>query len=138
MIIMSIFRENSKLYDLLSEFYQTLAETPKFQQVQRGIDQFLENDAAKSCYEELLTLEEELHQKQHEGEITEDDLSKYREINERLQQMPLAEEFFNAQQEMEEINMEIANFIGIAIEDGEVPSLDELDEAGCDCGCGCH
>jgi|GEM_PF-3115978 len=137
---MSIFRDYPQLYKSLSDFYTHLAAVPRFQEIHQTLDQFLDNDAASACYEELMGLEEELHQKQHDGEITEADLARYREINERLQQMPHAEEFFNAQQEMEEINMEIVNFIGLAIDQGEVPSLDELEEAGdsCGCDCGCH
>lgn len=136
---MSIFRENEQLYSKLADFYQCLAGTERFQQAHSCINQFLSLDAARNHYEQLLELEEELHQKQHEGNITEKDLAKYRELNERLQQYPLAEEFFNAQQDLEEIHLEIANFIGMAIENGEVPTHDELEEAcGSDCDCGCH
>ncbi len=125
---MSIFRKNQKLYELLAEFYECLAEMEQFRQAQHHINSFLADDQARHHYEKLLDLEEVLHRKQHDGNLTEDDLSKYKHINDKLLDMPGAEEFFSAQDELENIHLQIMNFIGIAIETGQTPSPEEIDE----------
>ncbi len=124
----SIFRENQKLYDLLADFCNCLAEIDRFQVAQRCINDFLSGEKARTHYEELLDLEDELHRKQHEGQLTEDDLNRYRSVSETLQGLPNADAFFTAQGELENIHGQIVNFIGMAIETGQTPSPEELEE----------
>jgi cell fate (sporulation/competence/biofilm development) regulator YlbF (YheA/YmcA/DUF963 family) len=125
---MSIFKKNRKLYELLAEFYECLADMEQFRRAQQSINLFLANDEARKHYEKLLDLEEILHSKQKDGGITEEDLGNYRTINEKLQDIPGASEFFAAQDELESIHLQIMNFIGVAIETGQTPSPDELEE----------
>lgn len=125
---MSIFKKNRKLYELLAEFYECLADMEQFRRAQQSINLFLANDDARKHYEKLLDLEEILHSKQQDGGITEEDLGNYREVNEKLQDIPGAGDFFAAQDELESIHLQIMNFIGVAIETGQTPSPDELEE----------
>ena len=131
----SIFRENRQLYELLSNFCDSLSGVSRFQEAQRCINEFLSEEQARDHYEALLDLEDELHRKQHDGELTEADLARYRQVNELLQNLPNADHFFAAQNELEDIHMQIVNFIGLAIETGQIPTPDELEdlEHSCDC-----
>lgn len=139
----SIFRENKKLYQILTDFCNCLSGMGRFQDAQRCINEFLAEENARTHYEALLDLEDELHQKQHDGEITEDDLERYRQVNENLQNFPCSERFFSAQRELEDIHLQIVSFIGMAIETGQIPTPEELEELGRSCShdhedCGCH
>ncbi len=124
----SIFRENERLYELLTDFCNCLSGIKRFQDAQCCINEFLSGEKARNHYEELLDLEDELHRKQHDGDLTEDDLARYRCINETLQGLPNAENFFIAQGELENIHSQIMNFIGMAIETGQIPTPEEIEE----------
>lgn len=135
---MSIFVENNRLFELMAELYDCLAGMQRFQDAQKSVSDFLADEEARHQYEQLLDLEEELHRKQQEGKLTENDLQAYKAVNDALKTIPDAERFFKAQRELENIHLQIMNFIGIAIETGQIPSPDEIEDFSCDnCGkCG--
>ncbi|MDD3118385.1 MAG: YlbF family regulator [Victivallales bacterium] len=123
----SIFHDNQRLYELLRDFCDGLAEEQRFREAQCCINEFLSGEQARTHYEALLDLEDELHLKQHDGELTEADLERYHHLNETLRALPDAERFFLAQEELEEISSQIVDFIGLAIETGQVPTPEELE-----------
>lgn len=121
------------------ELCETILAQPEFQSVRRDVDAFMSNDAAKSQYEALAEKGEYLHHKQHQGvPLGQEEIAEYEKLRTAFLANPVAKNFLDAQEKMQEVQQTVGKFVSKTLELGRVPTEEDLDGGGCGSGCGCH
>ena len=128
----------SKTKELCAE----IAADPLFLKLQASVERFLTDDAARLQYQSVHERGEELHHKQHAGiELGAAEIREFESARNALFENEIAREFLSAQRELEGLQKEIAKYVSSTIENGRVPSAEDLMESGGGCcgggGCGC-
>jgi len=112
--------------------------------LQEKVEEFLADDAARSQFQNVQELGEELHHKQHAGiELGETEVMEWEEARAGLTENDLVRSFLEARNQLESVQRSIGRYIGMTMELGRLPTADEIavKEGGC-CGghggCGCE
>ena len=123
------------------ELCQAILDDSGMQSLRSDIDKFLDDDAAKTQYQNLVELSETLNHRQSQGvQLSDSEVSHFEEQREALMNNSVAKAFMDAQQQMHQVQDTVNKLVGKSIELGRVPELDELSSGEC-CGgggCGCH
>ncbi len=138
--------EDSAVISKTKELCEAIVNAPVFQQLKADVERFLNDDAAKLQYQTVHERGEELHNKQHAGiELGAAEIRSFETVRDALFENSIAADFLAAQRELEGLQKLIGKYVGLTIENGSVPSSEELTESesgGC-CGghdgggCGC-
>jgi cell fate (sporulation/competence/biofilm development) regulator YlbF (YheA/YmcA/DUF963 family) len=131
---------NDAIEQKTRELCETIVRQPKYESIRRRVEAFLADPEARSQYECLSDLGQQLHDRQHHGEkLTPAEIAAFDHQREAFSKNPVASAFAEAQDEMRQILDQINRYVGKTLELGAVPSPDDLSDA-CDCGsdCGCH
>lgn len=146
---MSITAEDSAVIVKTRELCAQIASDPVFCALQEDVERFLNDDAARLQYQSVHERGEELHQKQHAGlQLGTEEIRDFEAARAALLENEVAQKFFEAQQELDQLQKEIRKYVGLTLELGHVPTAEDLAEAGgggcCGgggggggCGCGC-
>ncbi len=138
---MSLVAEDSAVISKTKELCAEIASDPSFIKLQADVERFLQDDAARLQYQSVHERGEELHQKQHAGiELGAAEIREFESARDALFENEIAREFLSAQRELEGLQKEIAKYVSSTIENGRVPSAEDLVESGGCCGgggCGC-
>jgi cell fate (sporulation/competence/biofilm development) regulator YlbF (YheA/YmcA/DUF963 family) len=104
------------------------------------VDAFMANPAAQKQYETLSEIGQQLHEKQHQGQVlTGAEIAGFDKQRDAFFSNPVAKGFMDAQDEMHQIQKQVTKMVSKTLELGRVPAEDELSEgASCGSGCGCH
>ncbi|MGJ8633240.1 MAG: YlbF family regulator [Luteolibacter sp.] len=145
---MSMLAERTSIISKTKELCEQIAADEKFLKLQKDVESFLADDAAKLQYQDVHKKGEELHQKQHAGvELGASEIRDFESARDSLFENKVAADFMDAQRTLETMQAEIGKYVGMTMELGRVPTDDEIEEAnnkggGC-CGgsgeasCGC-
>ncbi|MBK1882636.1 YlbF family regulator [Luteolibacter pohnpeiensis] len=144
---MSTVAEESAVIAKTKELCAEIAADPEFIRLQKSVETFLGDDAARLQYQSVHQRGEELHQKKHAGiELSDAEIRDFEAARETLFQNKIVLNFLQAQKELEELQSEIGKYVGMTLELGRVPTDEEMEEShsggGC-CGghggggCGC-
>lgn len=141
----SLVAEDSAVISKTKELCATIVKDPAFQQLQADVERFLNDDAAKLQYQSVHERGEELHHKQHAGiELGAAEIREFEAARDALFANPIAADFLAAQRELEGLQKLIGKYVASTIENGEVPSAEDLVSSGGGCcgghgggGCGC-
>lgn len=121
------------------ELCQTITAQPEFQTIRERVDAFMANDDAKLQYQFLSERGEYLQHKQQQGSrLTEEELAEYEQQRQAFINNPIAVGFLNAQQEMQQVQQSIGEYVSKTFELGRVPETEDMDSGSCGHGCGCH
>jgi cell fate (sporulation/competence/biofilm development) regulator YlbF (YheA/YmcA/DUF963 family) len=126
--IMQTATDNAVL-EKTRELCQTILTQPEFRDVRQNVEAFLNNDSAKTQY---------LHHKQHEGvPLSPEEVNDYEKLRTAFLANPIARNFLDAQEKMQEVQQTIGKYVSKTLELGRVPTEEDLDSGGCGSGCGC-
>lgn len=138
---------NPDIVRLTQELCNALAQDQKVISAKARIGLFFQNAEATKLFQEVNSYGEELRNKHLAGmPPTEEEISKFDKLREAVVSNELARGFLESRQQIDEILGTISQFIGMSIDLGRAPSLEEVEEArkqsmssssccGGDCGC---
>ena len=120
------------------ELCQTILEQPEFQSIRRRLDTFLGNEEAKSQYQIVVEKGDALQQKQQFGlPLDGEEINEFERNREVLLNNPVAQDFLDAQQQINEIRESVMQFVSKTFELGRVPTTEDFSSGGCGPSCGC-
>ena len=140
---MEILSPNSAILDKTRELCSLILQSGEYQENVAKIDTFFKDEAAQDSYRQFTQLGESLHQKQHAGELTEEDIEGYDAELAALKTNPVTGEFMIAEETLNGIVKQVSRMVGKSLELGRLPEPEDLADSGC-CGggggggCGCH
>jgi cell fate (sporulation/competence/biofilm development) regulator YlbF (YheA/YmcA/DUF963 family) len=121
------------------ELCQTIVEQPEFRQIRSSIDAFLADDQARGQYQLVMEKGEELQHKQRMGTpLTNDEINEFETARGVLLNNSVARNFIEAQQQMQEVQSSVTQWVTKTFEIGRVPTGEDFANCGCGSGCGCH
>ncbi len=133
-----ILSPNSAILEKARELCSLILQSGEYRENASKIEAFFNDDAAQVAYRQFSKLGERLHQKQHDGELTQADIDGYDKEMAALRSNPVTAEFMDAEKTFNGIVGQIAKFVGKSLELGRLPEPDELGGGSCGSGCGCH
>jgi cell fate (sporulation/competence/biofilm development) regulator YlbF (YheA/YmcA/DUF963 family) len=121
------------------ELCEVLATAPGMISIHERISTFMADDKSRAQYEALMTKGQELQEKQQRSlPLAGEEISEFERQREALLANPVASGFLDAQHELHEIQESIHKHISKTLEIGRVPTPEDLENCGCESGCGCH
>ncbi|MES2924848.1 MAG: YlbF family regulator [Verrucomicrobiota bacterium] len=131
----SLLAEDSPVIAKTKELCAQIASDPSFLKLQANVERFLSDDSARLQYQSVHERGEELHHKQHAGvELGAAEIREFESARDALFENEIAREFLSAQRELETLQKEIAKYVGSTIENGRVPTAEDLEDKGGCCG----
>lgn len=143
---MSMLADDSAVMTKARELCAAIADDERFLELQKQVESFLDDKAAKLMYQSVHERGSELQQKQHSGvELGATEIREFESAREELLANPVAKNFLDAQGELETLQRAIGKYVGLTLELGRVPTADDFAESESGCcggggggGCGCH
>lgn len=134
--IQSLIAEDSTVISKTRELCAEIAKDETFLKLQADVERFLKDDTARLQYQSVHERGEELHQKQHAGiELGAAEIREFESARDALFDNEIARDFLSAQRELEALQKQIGKYVGSTIENGRVPSAEDLAESAGGC-CG--
>ncbi len=138
---MSAVAEQSAVIEKTKELCAEIVADPSFRKNQAKVERFLADDAARLQYQSVHERGDELAHKQRAGiELSKTEVTEFEAARDALFANEIARDFLEAQRELEQLQGEIAKYVGATIELGRVATEDDVQDSGgcCGGGCGCH
>jgi cell fate (sporulation/competence/biofilm development) regulator YlbF (YheA/YmcA/DUF963 family) len=135
---MEVLSPNSAVLDKARELCSLILQSGEYRENLSRINAFFEDDAAQDAYRGFSELGEQLHRKQHAGDLTQADIDGYDAELSSLRANPVAASFMDAEKTLNGIVSQISRLVGKSLELGRVPEPEELEDGCCGGGCGCH
>jgi cell fate (sporulation/competence/biofilm development) regulator YlbF (YheA/YmcA/DUF963 family) len=130
--------EDTPVISKARELCETLVEQPEFKDIRSKIDTFLADDESRALYEKVMLKSQGLHQKQHEGQsISDSEIADFEKERDVLLNNPVARNFLDAQQSMQEMQAAVNKYVSKTFELGRVPEESDLECCGGHEGHGC-
>ncbi len=130
---------NSAVIEKTRELCSLILESSDYKENVVKIEAFFADDDAQKAYRSFSELGQELHQKQHAGELSEEDVKGYEEQKATLHGNPVIDGFMQSETVLNSIVQQVAKHVGKTLELGHLPEPEDLQESDC-CssgGCGC-
>jgi cell fate (sporulation/competence/biofilm development) regulator YlbF (YheA/YmcA/DUF963 family) len=135
----SLVAEDSAVIVKTKELCAEIVSNPTFLELQAKVERFLTDDAARLQYQSVHERGEELHHKQHAGiELSAVEIREFESARDALFANEIARDFLSAQRDLETLQKEIGKYVSSSIENGRVPSAEDLVQAGGGGCCGGH
>jgi cell fate (sporulation/competence/biofilm development) regulator YlbF (YheA/YmcA/DUF963 family) len=133
--------EETSILRKTRELCQTILDEPAIQSIRERINTFMEDQAARTQYDGVMTKGQALQQKQQLAmELTGEEVADFEQHRDALLSNPVARNFLDAQEEMQKVQESIHHYVSKTLELGRVPSEEEVNhQGGCGhggCGCG--
>lgn len=121
------------------ELCQIIVDQPEFKDLRRRIETFLADEKAKSQYQQVAEKSEMLQHKQQMGvSLNNDEIMDFEKHREALVNNPVARAFIEAQQEMQQVQQAVSQYVSKTFELGRMPTDEDISGGSCGHGCGCH
>jgi len=115
---------------------EAIVSDEQFVAMHKNVEAFLSNDVAKEAYRAVHEKGAELQDKQRIGvELTAQEMTDFELAREELMQNEVVTGFMQAQQELQMLQKQVNDYLGLTIELGRLPSEDELLQASSGGGC---
>lgn len=139
----TLMTETSSVMEKTRELCAAIAADKHFAKLQKDVERFLDDDAARLMYQTVHERGEELHHKQHSGvKLSPTEIREFEAARDELMRNEVASAFLDAQGELENMQRTINKYVNMTLELGRVPTEKDLIEAEkgdcCGGGCGCH
>lgn len=131
--------ESDLLTKKIEELCHTLLEQPEVQSIRQRLDAFAADMASQTQYEKLSERGEYLQHKQQQGaQLTDVEVAEFEKSREEFFNNPVAKGFVDAQQQMHKMQDTVSKYVSKTLENGRVPTTEEMESGSCGSGCGCH
>ena len=130
--------EETPVTQKIRDLCQAILDQPNMPEIRRRVDAFMGDEKARKQYDDLMAKGQSLQEKQQHSKLTESEIKAFEKEREALYSNPIARAFFDAQEELQEVQQTIQQYIHKTIELGRIPTEDDLNGGGCGHGCGCH
>ncbi len=109
------------------------------QSVRQRIAAFMGDENARSQYQGVVNMGQELQQKQQNSlPLTPEEIGTFEQHRDQLMRNPVARAFLDAQEELHQVQQSVHQYVNKTLELGRLPTEEELDGGSCGHGCGCH
>ena len=122
------------------ELCQAILEQPEYLAARQNIEAFIADEKSRAQYESLSAKGQELQHKQQQAlPLSGEEIAAFEKEREALLSNPVARGFLDVQEQMNEFQQTVNQFMSKTLEIGRVPTAEDLDSGGsCGSGCGCH
>jgi cell fate (sporulation/competence/biofilm development) regulator YlbF (YheA/YmcA/DUF963 family) len=127
---------NSAILERTRELCSTILDWPGYKEEVTHIEAFLADEEAKTEYRDFAQLGEEMHKKQHAGDLTDTDIENYEAKKAALEEKPLIGKFLAAQDSLNEIHRTVSQHVAKTLELGRMPVAEDFESSGGCCGGG--
>ncbi len=136
---MTATTEETVIQQKTLELCQTIVEQPEFQAIRRRMDSFLGDESAKAAYQSLMEKGELLQMKQQQGlPMDGTEVAVFESERATFLNNPVARGFLDAQEEMQQIQQTVGEYVHKTFELGRLPTEEDFSGGSCGSGCGCH
>lgn len=130
--------EESAIHKKTIELCESIVTHPDFNNLRGHVDKFLQDDASKDAYNQLVEQSQMLeHRQQTGGVITQADIAAFESQRDTVLKNPIVHSFLTAQQEIQKIQQFIGGYVSKTFELGRAPSEEDFGGGDCGTGCGC-
>ncbi len=126
---------NSAILEKTRELCALILGSPEYKGNLEKIEAFFADSSAQETYREFSAMGQEMHSKQHAGELTQEDVAAYDKKQDELRQNPVTDGFMSAEENLNNIARVISQHIGKSLELGRLPDPEDFESGGC-CGGG--
>src|SRR5215471_15532658 len=120
------------------ELCQTILEQPEMRSARQRVQRFVTDEKSRAQYEGLMAKGQALQEKQQRSlPLSGEKISAFEKDRDALLNNPVARDFLDAQQEMQQIHTSINQYIAKTLELGRLPTDADMDSGECGHGCGC-
>jgi cell fate (sporulation/competence/biofilm development) regulator YlbF (YheA/YmcA/DUF963 family) len=138
LIMEATIAENS-VVQKTKELCQAILDEPSMRNIRQRIDAFMGDERAKAQYDGLMTKGQALQQKQQMSlPLTGEEISDFEQHRDELLNNPVARGFLDAQEELNQVQQSVHQYVNKTLELGRLPTEEELGGGSCGHGCGCH
>jgi len=142
---MSFLEENSPVMEKTRELCSVIAGNEEFQALQKSVEAFFADDAARDGFRKVQEWGDELTQKQSAGlELSDTEIQGFEAERAALFENPVAKNFLDAQQGLQGLQSVVGKYVGLTLELGRVPTSEDFAQQDSGCcggsgggGCGC-
>ena len=136
---MQIATEAPSIEQKTRELCQTILDQPSMASIRKRIDTFMADDRAREQYDGLMAKGQALQQKQQMSvQLTGEEINDFEQHRDSLLKNPVTRGFLDAQEELQQVQETIHQYVNKTIELGRIPTDEDLSGGGCGHGCGCH
>ena len=124
----------------IQDLCEAILGDSEYQELAAHIEALLSDPDSKADYEKFAQKGDEMHQKQHSGlDVTDEDLDVYEALHKAADENPKVKKFMDAQSELNAIHQKVSKYVAKTIENGKVPTTEEMEakDGCCGGGCGC-
>jgi len=133
---MSIISTESSVMVKTRELCEAIVADDAFKTMHSDVEAFLSDDSAREAYKGVHEKGAELQDKQRIGvELTAQEMTDFELAREELLQNSVVTAFMQAQQELQMLQKQVNDQLGLTIELGRMPTEQELMEASSGGGC---
>lgn len=123
------------------ELCQTILDQPAMQSIRQRVESFMGDEQARAQYDGLVIKGQALQQKQQlSAPLSGEEIADYEQHRDALLHNPVTRGFLDAQEEMQQVQQSIQQFVTRTLELGRLPSVEEISAGEESCGhggCGC-
>ncbi len=139
---MAMLQDTSRVMAKTRELCRVITEDMQYQELLDQVERFLDDEGARLQFQSVQERGMDLQEKQNAGlAVGEAEMRDFENAREALLENPVAKAFIEAQQTLQNVQVTIGKYVGMALELGRVPEESDFakGEGGCcgDGGCGC-
>lgn len=136
---MAVVTPEDTITNQTRELCKIILEHPNFANMQQTIQAFMNDESARSAYENVLQLGDKLDQKQGQGQqLAEEEINNYENSRDQLLAIPVAADFLKVQREIHQVQETVTQYVSKTFELGRVPEDSDFSSDSCGPSCGCH
>jgi cell fate (sporulation/competence/biofilm development) regulator YlbF (YheA/YmcA/DUF963 family) len=130
--------EETPVMQKTRELCQTILDQPNMQSIRRRIDAFMGDEKTRNHYDDLVQKGQALQQKQQMAiALTGEEIAEFEQHRDTLMKNPVARDFLDAQEELQQVQQTVHQYVNKTLELGRLPTEEEMGAGSCGHGCGC-
>jgi cell fate (sporulation/competence/biofilm development) regulator YlbF (YheA/YmcA/DUF963 family) len=131
--------EETPVIQKTKELCQAILDQPNMQSIRRRIDAFMGDEKTRAQYDGLMSKGQALQQKQQMSmPLSGEEIDGFERDREALLNNQVARGFLDAQEELHHVQESVQKYVAKTLELGRLPAEEDMSEASCGHGCGCH
>jgi cell fate (sporulation/competence/biofilm development) regulator YlbF (YheA/YmcA/DUF963 family) len=121
------------------ELCQAILDQPAMASARLSVSAFLDDERARTQYQDVMTRSEELQRTQQSGlPLSPEELSAFEDSRHQLMSNPVARSFLDAQEQMRQVHQTVNEYVGKTLELGRLPTSEDFHSECCGDGCACE
>ena len=137
--VMAVVTPEDTIVNQTRELCKIILEHPNFVNMQQTIQSFMDDEPARSAYENVIQLGDQLDKKQGKGEqLSQDEIDNYESARDQLLQNEVANNFLKVQREIHGVQETVSQYVAKTFELGRLPEDSDFESGSWGPSCGCH